>query len=118
DAEIPWPDTANDRVEIGPVAVEIPAGLVQRIGDGDDIAFEEAARVRVGQHDGRNVRPDLGSERLEIDAAGPVGRDRLDGEAAGDCRCRIGAVRRFRYQHATPDIAAVVEGGANGHHAA
>ena len=59
DAEIARPRLADDGVEVGAVAVEIRARLMQRRGDLDDLALEQAAGVGVGQHD----RGDVGAER-------------------------------------------------------
>ena len=55
DAEIARPRLADDRVEVCAVAVEIGACVMHRLGDPDDLPFEQPAGVRIRQHDCRDV---------------------------------------------------------------
>ena len=56
DAEIARLHLADDGVEVGAVGIEIGAGFVHRLGDGDHVALEQPAGVGVGEHDRRDVR--------------------------------------------------------------
>ena len=76
DAEVGRPDPADDGVEVGAVAVEEGAGRMDGLGDLDDVALEQAAGVRVGQHDRGDIVAELGLQRVQIDPAGGVRRDR------------------------------------------
>ena len=100
DAEVGGADPADDGVEVGAVAVEEGAGRVDGVGDLDDVALEQPAGVGVGQHDRGDVVAQLRLQRVQIDAAGGVGRDGVHGEAAGRGRRRVGAVGGFRHQDA------------------
>src|SRR6185312_15322369 len=65
-----------------------------------------------------DVGTELRLERRQIDAAALIGWDGVDGEAARRRGRRVGAVRRFRHQHAPACLAARVERGADAQHAA
>ncbi len=88
--------------------------------DLQDVALEQAAGVRVGDHDGRHVRTQLGGQVGHVDAA-VVGlgyfHDRIADEGGGG---RVGAVGRGRDQHlaALLMLALGFVGGADGHQAA
>ena len=119
DAEIARANPADNGVEIGPVAVEIAARLVDQVGNLADIPLEQATRVGIGQHDAGDIITELGLEGLHVDAAGLVGRDLVDGEATLHGGCRIGAVGAFRNEDAaTAGLAVGIELGADRHHAA
>ena len=74
DAEIARAHDAHDGVEVGAVAVEECACIVNRLRDFDDLRLEEAAGVGVGQHDRRDVGAERGLDRRDIDGAVGAGR--------------------------------------------
>ena len=106
DAESSRLHPADDGVEIRAVAVEIGAHRVHRLGDGDHVALEQAACVRIGQHDPGHVRPERSFQRAKIDASVLSGPDGLDGESTQSRRRRIRAMRGFRNQDACALLAA------------
>ena len=57
DAQIDGPHPADDRIEIGAVRIEKTADIVDGTCDFQDLVLEEAAGVRVRQHDRGYVRP-------------------------------------------------------------
>src|SRR5215475_8841563 len=59
DAEIGGPHAPDDRVEIRPVAIKKCARSVHSIGYLEDLVLEEAAGVRIGQHQGGNIGTEL-----------------------------------------------------------
>jgi hypothetical protein len=123
DAEFGRPYPADNRVEIGSVAIEESPGGVHRFGDVEDFVLEQAAGVRIGQHQRRDIGTERRLQRGQVDPAlvpGPFGirRNRLDGVAASGGGRRVGAVRRFRHQDAAAPIAARLERGADRHDAA
>ncbi len=120
DTEIARPHPADDSVEVSAVAVEIGTRLVHRIGDFHDVALEEAAGVRVRQHDRRDIGSELRLEGLEIDAALPGRGDGIHLVAEQRGGCRVRAMRRFRHQHAGTLVvlAARDQCRADRHHAA
>ena len=119
DAEVAGPRLADDGVEIGAVAVEIRPGRVQRLGDLDHLRLEQPARVRIGEHDGRDLGTEQRLDVVHVHPAVVACRHRLDREAEQRGGRRIGAVRRFRHQHDPPrrSLALRVDGGLDRHHA-
>ena len=81
DAQVAGPHLADDGVEVGAVAVEVAAGLVQGVRDLDDVPLEQAAGIGVGQHDRGDVRPQTILEGRKIHAAVIRGLDGVDREA-------------------------------------
>ncbi len=96
DTEVARTDATDNGVEVGAIAVEITAGRVNQVGNGDDVALEQAAGIGVGQHDRRQLvagRFDLGLQVGEIDTTiGGLGdfTHRIADEGSGG---RVGAVR-------------------------
>ncbi len=115
DAEVARPDAPHQRVEVRPVAVEIRAGRVQRRRLLQYLVLEQAAGVGVGQHEGRDVRPEARLERDEVDPAAVVVRYRLHGVAANVRGRRVGAVRRVGHQHHLARVALRLQRGADRH---
>ena len=88
----PGPDLAHDRVQVGAVVVERPAGLVDDPGDLGDVLVEEPERVRVGQHQAGDLVGRLRAQVVEVDPAALVAGD-LDHLVAGHRhRRRVGPV--------------------------
>ena len=110
DAEVARPHLADDGVEVRAVAVEIRPGLVQRLRDLDDLRLEQAAGVRVRQHDRRDVGSEQRAHVVDMDPAIVPDRHRLHGEADQRRGRRIGAVRRIRHQHRPARIALALGG--------
>ena len=107
DAKVPRADPADDGIEVRPVAIEIAASRMDQVGDLLDIGLEQAARVRIGQHDAGHVIRTLQflAEFLHVDAAAGICLDLVDDEAALRRRRRVRAMRRYRHQHALARLA-------------
>src|SRR5690606_14835558 len=104
DAQVARAHPANDGVEVGAVAIKIGARLVGQAADLQYVALEQAAGVRVGDHDGRHVRTQLGGQVSHVDAT-VVGLGDLDHRIADEGGGgRVGAVGRGRDQ----DLAALL----------
>ncbi len=56
DAEVAGADLADDGVEVGAIAIEVGAGLVDSVRDSTNVRLEQAAGVGVGEHDRGDVR--------------------------------------------------------------
>ena len=76
---------------------------MHRLGDFDDLALEQAAGVRIGQHDRGDVRPERRAHRRRADGSVGARRHRAHGKADQRGGRRVGAVRGIRDQH---DVAA------------
>jgi hypothetical protein len=102
---------ADDRVEVGPVVVEETTDLVHRRLDLLDVLFEQAQRVRVGQHQAGHIVVEGFLERVDVHQAPLVGADLLclvPGEAHAG---RIGSVSRVRDDDPLAHVAlSLVEG--------
>ena len=118
DAEIARPHLADDGVEVRAVGVEIGARRVHRVGDRHDVALEQPAGVRIGQHDGGDVLREALLHLLRIDRAVRPRRHRFDPIAEQRRGRRIGAVRGIRHQHDRARLAARRERRLDRHHAA
>ena len=74
----------DERVEVGAVDVDLPAGVVDERAQLGDGVLEDAVRRRVGHHDRGEVvavRLDLGPQVVHVDVAAAVGLD--DDDLAG-----------------------------------
>ena len=114
----PGTHLADDRVEVGAVAIDESAGSMDGVADRLHVGLEQAAGVGIGDHHRRDVGAEAGLQRLQVDAAGGVGRDVLDAIAGEGRRRRVGAMGAFRHQHHLALVAARFERGANAQQAA
>ena len=80
---------------------------MDEIGDLLDVGFEQAARIRIGQHDAGNVVRlfKLGLEVIHIDTPARIGPDLVYNETALHSRCRVRAMRRGWHQHTLARLA-------------
>ena len=91
----PGADAADDRVEIGAVAIDRPPAAWTASEIVDHLGLEQAAGIGVGDHHAGDVGAEPRLQRREIDPARRVGRDVLDavaGEGGGRrdwCRARF-----------------------------
>ena len=69
-------EAAEDGVQVGAVHVGDRARLVDRGEDLVDLVLEDAEGVRVGDHQRGGVRAERRAQRVEVDAAARVRRDR------------------------------------------
>lgn len=99
DAEVAGAHLADDRVEVGAVAIDKGAGRVDGVADQLHFGFEKTAGVRIGDHHRRDVRPQPCLQRLEVDTAGGGRRDVLDPVAGEGRGRRVRPVRAFRDQY-------------------
>ena len=106
----------QDGVEVGPVVVEQPTGVVDRAPDRLDAPLEDAEGRGVGEHDPRR----LGTHRLaqgrRVHVAVAVGRHLPDPVPAHGGARRVGSVRGVRHQdlHPLPVAAGLVVGADHG----
>ena len=99
DTEIARPDLADDRVEVGAVAIDIAASCMDRVADPLQVALEQAAGVRVGDHHRGHIGSQPRLHRRGVDPPVRTGGNVLHRET-GECRgCRVGAVRALGHQH-------------------
>ncbi len=119
-AEVSRAYTAHNGVEVRAIAVEIPANIMESVGNLLNVFFKETTRVRVCEHNRSNIRSELGLECFHIYA--PVFR-RRNGiyRVAQQCCCRgICSVGAFGHENAGPRVAftAGFQCCMNGHHSA
>ena len=120
DAEIARAHAPDNGVEIGAITIEITAHVMQRIGNLNDVALEQAAGVWIGQHDGGHIVAQFFFERGQVHTPLRIGGNAIDFKAQKRRRGRICAMRRFWNQNAVAcrQFALGFNRGANGHHAA
>ena len=101
-AKVARADPAHNRVEVRAVTIEIPARRVDQVGNFPDVGLEQAARIRIGQHDAGNVVGILEFclQLVHVDPAAGIGLDLVDHEAALHGGRGICAMGRSRNQHA------------------
>jgi hypothetical protein len=107
EAHVAGPGASHHRVEVGPVVVERRARVVDDVGDLLDRRVEQPERVRVGQHQQRDVVARLGLEVLDVDAAAVVRADLDDLQAGHRHRRRVRPVRGVGREHLGPAVLAV-----------
>ena len=113
DAKIAGANLADDGVEIGPIAIDEPAGGMHCIRDGLEITLEQTAGIGICDHHGGYVGSEAGLQRRQINPARCCRRDVLDPVAGKGCGCGIGAMGAFGDQNHCARIAARLEGGAD-----
>ncbi len=91
-AEVAGAGLADQRVHVGAVHVEQGALGVEDVGDFVDLAFEDADRGWVGEHQRGGLFVDLAREGFKIDAAFGVGLEVLNLVAADGGGGGVGAV--------------------------
>ena len=107
DAKVARPHAADNGVEVCAVTIEIAARRMDQVGDFLDVRLEQAARVRIGQHDaGHVVGPfQLRPQHVHVDTAPRIRLDLVDLETALHGRCRVRAMCRGRHKHALACLA-------------
>ena len=88
-------------VQIGPVDIDLTAGLMDDLAQLDDRFLEHTMRRGVGDHDGRQriaMRFGLCFQILKVDIAVIIAFDNHDLHAGHCRRGRVGAMRRLRDQ--------------------
>jgi hypothetical protein len=93
-AEVARLRDADEGVHVRPIHVQQGAGVVDHLGDLDDLRLEPADGARVGEHQRRDVGSERGLERREIGESLGVGLDAADGEAGQGRRRGVRPVRR------------------------
>ena len=96
-------DDPENRVQVGPVAVDQPAGLMHRGGDRTQLFFEQSECVRISQHQADNGVVQFCFQFGQVDIAVRVRGNRNRVKAAHGGGSRIGAVRRIWHE----DLAAL-----------
>ncbi len=98
----------DQSVEVCAVVVDERTSFVREVRDLHDVLLENAERVRVGQHHGRDSVIQMTREILDVDGAVVVALHRHDLETARRGGGGIGAVRGVGDEHAcASNIAAV-----------
>src|SRR3954452_1134067 len=109
--------TPHDGVEVRAVVVERGAHLVDDLGDLGDVLVEQPQRVRIGEHQARDVLVGLGAQVLDVDAPALVGADLDDLVAGHRHRRRVRAVGGVGREDLGAVLAAVLVVGAGQQHA-
>src|SRR3954452_22309701 len=104
--------TPHDGVEVRAVVVERRADLVDDLRDLGDVLVEQPERVRVREHQARDVLVGLRPQVLDVDAAALVGADLDDLVAGHRHRGRVGAVGGVRREDLGAVLAPVLVIGA------
>ena len=118
EAHVAGPDNAHNRVEVGAVVVAQAAGLMDDVGDLEDVLVEDTDGVGVGQHQTGGVGADGRPQGVQVDAAVGAGGDVDDGEASHDGGGGVGAVGGVRDDDLRPGgVAAVLVVGLDEHQA-
>ena len=102
EAEVAGPRDAEERVHVRAVAVHERAYRVHRIAHLAHALLEEADRVRVREHEARDVRTERALQRLEVDVATGVALHRRHFVAAHRGRRGVRAVRGVGHDDAPP----------------
>ena len=91
-AHVAGPDLAHDGVEVGPVVVAQAAGVVDDLGDLQDVGVEQAQGVGIGEHQAGGVRAGGLAQGFQVHAALGVGGDGDHVKARHGGRGRVGAM--------------------------
>ena len=92
-AQIPRADTADNRVEVRAIAIDIAARRVDRVGNALQIPLKQAAGVGIGDHHSRNIGAKTRGQRGKVDTAFGCGGNAFHAEASKGGRRRVGAMR-------------------------
>ena len=118
EAHVTGPDLAEDRVQIGAIVVQQPAGLVDQARNLGDATLEHADRGWVGQHDACGLWTQCLFQRLDVDVAIIQCWNLAHRVATHHCGGRVGAVRRIGHDDlASRRVAARIVVGADHRHA-
>ena len=115
DPEVAGPRDAEQRVQVGAVAVDQPAPGVHDLRDPRDVLLEEAERARVGDHQRRDLGRHALRDLLGMQHAVLARRHRDHGVAVERGAGGVGAVRGVGDQHLAPLLAALLVVGADHH---
>ena len=99
EAHVAGARVAHDGVRVGAVVVHEAAGFMNRRGNGGNVIFEEAERVRIGHHAHGGIGPEDRADLFDADPSALAARQRNYFEAAHCCGSRIGAVRGIGDDH-------------------
>ena len=102
EAEVAGAGDAEERVHVRAVAVHQRARGVHRVADLAHALFEETERVRVRQHETRDIGPERALQRIEVDVATRVALHGGDLIAAHRRGRRIRSVGRIGDDDAPP----------------
>ena len=112
EADVAGPRDPHHRVQVRAVVVQRRADVVDDRGDLLDATVPQPERVRVGEHQARDLVVGLGPQVLDVDAA-VVGGGDLDHLVAGHGHRRgVRAVRGVGREHLRAHVAAVLVVGA------
>ena len=102
DAQVTRTHPADDGVEVRAITIEVSARRVDQVGNLLDVRFEQAARVRIGQHDtGHIVGPlQLFAQHVHINTPARIRLDLVNLKPALHRRRRVRAVGRGGHQNA------------------
>ncbi len=106
------PSVTHDRVQVGPVVVEGPAGVAHLPRDLGDPLVEQPERVRVGEHQAGDPVVDLRSKVVEVHSPAPVGGHLDDLVAGHRHRGGVGPVCGVGGQDPRPLLPVVLVEGA------
>ena len=102
EAHVPGPDHPHHRVQVGPVVVAQAPGVVDDLGDLQDVGVEEAQGVGVGEHEGGHIGAHGGPQGLQVHAPLGVGGHVHHREAAHGGGGGVGAVGGVGDDHLGP----------------
>src|SRR5437868_736214 len=105
-----------ERVHIRAVHIDKAAGVVDDPAYFFYVTFEFSESIRIREHQRGDISVHLAFERFKVGKTFGVGWNGFHGVAANDCRSRIRAMRRIRYQHLLARISAFAKRGADHHH--
>ena len=93
ETHVPRTYFTENRIQVGAVVIQEPAGIVHELRDLFNTAFEDPERRRIRQHDARCLWPERRGQGVNVDIALGACRNLADHIAAHVRRRRIRAVR-------------------------